>query len=81
MNVLQRTQTVANAKAAVDIILAIANWIRDIKEIPSGLLYANVMGSISLADYEKIIAILVNADLVAKDASHLLRWVGPEVGA
>jgi hypothetical protein len=75
------TQTTpAQRQAGLNAVLAIAEAIRQVGTAPSGNLYAAVMGRMSLAAYEKAIAILVNANLVAQDQSHLLRWIGPHQG-
>jgi hypothetical protein len=67
------------AVAAFKIVHAVAEAVRELKEIPSGHLYARLMGHLSLDQYEQVVALLVRTKLVEKDASHMLRWVGPEV--
>jgi len=67
--------------AAVRAVAAIAEAIRELGQVPAGHLYAKLMGSMSLDQFEKIISILVKAGLVKRDASHLLHWVGPAVNA
>lgn len=64
-------------EAAIQVAKAIADAIRDLGEVPSGELYARVMGHLTLANYEKVIDSLVGAGLVKREANHLLRWVGP----
>ena len=64
------------AKKALDKIRIIADAIREAKSIPSGHLYAIVMGAYSLEEYERIIQILVNAKLVYKSTAHMLIWEG-----
>jgi hypothetical protein len=63
-------------KAAMGVVLAVGEAIRDLGEVPSGKLYANVMGSLSLEAYTKIIDTLKGAGVVTEDTSHVLRWVG-----
>jgi hypothetical protein len=63
-------------KAAMAIVLAVGETIRDLGEVPSGHLYAQLMGRFTLGEYEKIIDTLVGAGVVEKTPSHLLRWVG-----
>lgn len=63
--------------AGLKTVLAIAESIRELGSVPSGHLYAHLMGSLTLESYEKIIQILVNQDLVKKHPSHLLEWIGP----
>ncbi len=69
--------SVATLQAAA----ALAEAIRGLDSVPSGELYALVMGKMSLAAYDNIIAALVRARLVRKDTSHLLTWIGPTINA
>jgi hypothetical protein len=65
--------------AGVSAAVAIADTIRELGEVPAGTLYAALMTRMSLETFEQFIAILVKADLVKRDGSHLLRWIGPEI--
>lgn len=56
--------------------IAIAEAIRELKEIPSGHLYARVSQYITLDAYNSIISALKTAGLV-KEQNFLLTWVGP----
>jgi hypothetical protein len=60
-------------------IKLVADLLRDVREIPRGHLYAQLIGVYDLQTYEAIIRLLTRAKLVEEDPSHLLRWVGPEV--
>ena len=62
--------------AVIGMIRAVGDCIRDLKQVPSGELYARLCGKLSLATYNQIIGALVSAKLV-KDDNHLLTWVGP----
>jgi hypothetical protein len=64
--------------AAIGIIQALAEAIRELKEVPSGELYAHVMGVMDVHQYERSIGVLKGAGLV-EEQNHLLRWVGPQV--
>lgn len=66
------------AQAAAGAALALAECIRDLGSVPSGHLYACVMGYMSLETYEALIGILVDAGKVRRHPSHLLEWVGPQ---
>ena len=68
------------AVAMVQVVAALAEAIRGLGEVPSGTLYAQVMGTLSFEQYESAIALLVRADLVSK-RSHVLRWIGPSFEA
>ena len=63
-------------RAAVSAVAALAEAVRGLGEVPSGVLYANVMGSLSLDQYQQAIGILKRAGLV-EETGHVLRWVGP----
>lgn len=65
--------------AAIAIVRAIADAIRIAEEIPSGHLYAMLMEfGIELQAYQNVIDLLIRAELIEKDRSHLLRWIGPK---
>jgi hypothetical protein len=55
-----------------------ADAIRELGSVPSGHLYANVIGHMDLPTYERIIETLKRAGLVA-EKNHLLTWVGPKL--
>ena len=63
-------------KAGAAVVLAIADAIRSLKEVPSGHLYAAVMDKVSLNTYNQIIDILIKAGRVRREPSHLLVWIG-----
>lgn len=63
--------------AALEIVMAVAEAIRELGETPSGHLYANLMSSgMTLQAYNSIIETLKRAGLVEERASHMLVWVG-----
>jgi hypothetical protein len=65
----------AQVRAAMTILTVVSEAIRDLKEVPSGTLYANVMSVLSLEQYNKAIDLLKGAGVVTEQ-NHLLRWVG-----
>lgn len=65
----------AQEKAALETVLAIAETIRDLKEVPSGHLFARVMAYMSLEEYKAVIALLVKHGVV-KEENHLLTYIG-----
>ena len=69
--------TKEQVKAALDTLRAVAEAIRQLKQIQSGYLYAQLMGHMDLATYEKIIGHLKRAGLV-KEENHLLTWIEPK---
>lgn len=71
----------AQVKSAINVILALSETLREVKEIPSGTLYVQVLGVLTLEQYQRCIDILKGAKLVEETPGHLLRWVGPEFEA
>ena len=68
--------TKEQAHAAVEIVRALADTIRELGTVPSGVLYSNVLGTLSLEQYQSVIRLLKNSGLVS-ETGHLLRWTGP----
>lgn len=67
-----------NAKGTLRLVLLVAQTIQELGSIPSGHLYARLMGHIDLETYQSVIATLVRSGLVREHPSHLLQWVGPQ---
>jgi hypothetical protein len=66
-------------RAGVQAVLVVSEAIRELGEVPSGHLYAQLMpAGISLETFGRIVGILRNAGLV-EERGHLLRWVGPKL--
>jgi hypothetical protein len=63
------------ATAAVRIVSALAEAIRDLGQVPSGRLYASVMGVMNLSEYQQAIGVLIKAGLI-ENRHHLLIWIG-----
>lgn len=72
------TVTKEQITAAVQTIKVVADIIRLKGSIPSGHMYAELMGHLSLEMYNSVIARLKGAGLV-KESGHLLIWTGPTV--
>lgn len=62
--------------ATINTVRAVADAIRELKQVPSGILYSQVMGHMDLATYQRVIAVLKNAKLVS-EMNHMLKWEGP----
>lgn len=69
----------AQINAAIRVIRDVSETIRELKEVPSGHLYARLMGILTLEQYEQVLDILKGAKLIQVDGSHLIRWAGPEI--
>ncbi len=73
---MKATVTKADLRAAIEIMRTVAEAIREVGEIPSCHLYAQLMGHMSLDTYRRVIFALTQAGLVS-ERNHLLRWIGP----
>jgi len=67
-------------KATLNIILAVATAIKDLREVPVGTLYAQLMGHMDLDLFEQIIGYLVNSGAIQRTPSYLLVWKGQNDG-
>lgn len=65
----------AQEKAALAIVLAVGEAIKELGSVPNGHLYAHMMGQMSLETYNKVIGVLKNTGAV-KEENHVLTWVG-----
>ena len=70
-------QTAKQKEATLNAVKAIAAAIRDLGSVPSGHLYARVMGFLSLDQYNSIIRILKNSHLI-NERHFELHWIGPK---
>lgn len=68
--------TATEKKAALKVLMAVAETIRECGEAPAGTLYAGLMNHVDIHGFEAIIRTLKNAGLV-KESGHLLTWIGP----
>jgi hypothetical protein len=64
-----------DVKAALGILRAVADTIRELGDVPSGHLYAHLMSKLSREQYEQVIGVLKQAGLIT-ESNHLLTWVG-----
>jgi hypothetical protein len=62
-------------KAAMQAVLAVGEAIKDLGSVPSGHLYAQLMGHMSLDNYNSIIGLLKRVGAV-KEEGHLLTYIG-----
>ena len=66
--------TKQETEATLKVVMAIAEAIRDLGTVPSGHLYARVMGILSLDQYNQIVGILKNQGLVS-ESHYELKWI------
>lgn len=68
--------------AQIEIIKIVADTIRDLSAnslpggVPSGHLYAHLMSTFTLEQYQSVIDLLKRAELV-EERNYLLSWIGP----
>ena len=72
------TTTKEQIRAAIETVRLLADTIRELKRVPSGELYAQVMGAMDLVTYQRAIQTLKNTGLVS-ESGHLLEWRGPTI--
>jgi len=72
------TKPVTPEQALVFITEAVAESIHDLGSVPSGYLYAQVMGYMSVHMYTTILDALIKAKLIKIDKKHLITWIGPK---
>jgi hypothetical protein len=68
----------ARVEGTLRVLLAIAQTIEELGTVPSGHLYARLMGHLDIDAYQSVIATLVRSGLVRQHANHLLEWIGPQ---
>ena len=74
---MEQTEIRKQIEATLQVLKALAGIIYEAGEIPSGHLYARLMGTVSLDEYQRLIGTLKGAGLVTEKPGHLLRWAGP----
>lgn len=72
--------SVASEKLAgsIQVLKAVAETIRELGEVPSGHLYAQLMGKMNLEQYQSMIRILKDTGLIS-ESGFVLKWCGPQV--
>ena len=65
----------AKVEAAIGILRALTEAIRDLGQVPNGHLYANLMGKMSFEDYSMAIEIIKGSGLIKEVVNELI-WVG-----
>jgi hypothetical protein len=68
--------TSAEIKAALNVMLAVADAVRDAGRLPLGSLYATLSGHItSMSAFESMIRQLTNTGIIRREGNELV-WVG-----
>ena len=65
--------TVHELNAGLQVLKALAEAIRELKQVPSGNLYAQVMNYLDINAYESAIRTLCNAGVIRKSGD-ILHW-------
>jgi len=73
----ERETNIQKLEATLAVARAIADAVRELGSVPAGHLYVRLMDKISLQSFEGVIGLLVRSELVRRDGSHLLTWIGP----
>ncbi len=68
----------AQQKAGFLLLAAVADTIRQLGSVPSGHLYAQIMGKVDIHGFQKLVAILKGSGLVS-ESNDILTWIGPEI--
>ena len=61
----------------MEVLMAVSESIRELKQVPSGVLYAQLMGVMDLATYNRIVQTLKDAGVV-REQFHVLHWIDPK---
>ncbi len=69
-----KTATKTETEIALRILKAVAEAIKELGSIPSGHLYARLMGKLTLDQYNLVIGALKKAGLI-KEEHYLLTWI------
>jgi hypothetical protein len=78
LGVKTMTATKEQLVSGIQAIGSIGSAIQELGQVPAGVMYAQLMGKVSLEQFERMIGILVSANLVTRDTSHMLHWIGPK---
>ncbi len=62
--------------AAVSALMAVAEAIRELKQVPAGKLYATLMPLMDLPAFEGLVRVLANTGLIRRE-NELLTWIEP----
>lgn len=73
---MSETDIKEEIKSQLRTAIALGDAIRELRQVPSGKLYARVMGTLTLEQYQKAIETLKNTGLVREEQSQLLVWIG-----
>lgn len=67
------TITKAEVAAGLNALRALADAVRELREVPAGNLYVAVMGVMSVDNFNKAIGLLVDSKVIRRDGD-LLKW-------
>ena len=71
--------TSAELRNALDLMFAVSETIRELGEVPSGVLYSQLLGRVTYEGYQGLLRALTNTKLI-KVENHLITWIGPKFG-
>jgi hypothetical protein len=62
--------------SAIRFVAAIGQAIKELGSVPSGHLYAQLMGRMTLSQYQNILSLLERSGLIKIGNDHLIKWIG-----
>lgn len=74
-HIINQRQKLADAIRILYFVEGIGEAIRGVGRVPSGHLYAQVMGKMTLEQYERVIGILKGTKLIKEESNDLI-WIG-----
>jgi hypothetical protein len=74
-----KTNNSDQIESAFKILHAVTEAIRELRRVPSGQLYSQLCGVLTLQQYERIIETLKRTGLVTETGAHELVWTGPTI--
>lgn len=60
------------------VVRSVAEAVKELGSVPSGVMYAQLMSIMSLDAYNRVLGHLKTAGLIKVSESHLLTWIGPQ---
>ena len=61
--------------AGIELVSAVAELIHELGEVGSAPLYSRLMDVMDIRCFERVVALLVEAGLVARLPNNILRWI------
>lgn len=72
---MTRPLTRDDIRNAIELVAAVGICIKDLKQVPSGELYSQICGKVTIENYNLILDRLKSAQLIQVQ-NHLITWIG-----